>query len=725
MGQGRMNETPASQFYISARQTLDGGRPARLKHGDTFAVLDSHGDLLAFEGNPDGLYSQDTRHLSHFEIRLNGARPLRLSSNIADDNAALAADLTNPDFFEGNKLVLPKDTIHLHRLKFVWNEALYERMTIFNYDEEERRIRISATFDCDFADLFEARGQKRAARGARGVELADKNTVAFVYVGLDGKTRKTRLQFTPVPDRIETSYAYYDLNLRPQEKHILFVRVSCAPGAAENWSARDFFKAFADSRRALRRANARPLAVYSSSTLVEDVVTRSMADLTMLMTDTEYGPYPYAGIPWFSTPFGRDGIITALMMLWVDPAIARGVLKLLAATQASDVNDARDAEPGKILHEMRFGEMAALFEVPFGVYYGSVDSTPLFVVLAGEYLRRTGDLDTIRSLWPNIAAALHWIEVYGDRDHDGFVEYQRQGETGLVNQGWKDSNDSIFHASGELAEGPISLCEVQAYVYGAWKEAAYMARHLGMKAERAVYETRAEDIRAHFEHAFWCEEIGTYALALDGRKKKCAVPASNAGHALFSGIADAERAQRVATQLVDTDMFSGWGIRTVGASAARYNPMSYHNGSVWPHDNGLIALGCARYGQKEPVLRIFRALMEASGHMALKRLPELFCGFGRKQRQGPIGYPVACSPQAWAAATPLALLQASLGLSFSFDEREVRFDLPVLPDFVDQLVLKGLSLGPSSVDLLLKRHGRDAALTVLERHGDLTISATH
>ncbi len=720
-----MNEAPASQFYIPARQTLDGGRPSRLKHGDCFAVLDNQGDLLAFEGNPDGLYYRDTRYLSQFEIRLNGARPLRLSSNIADDNAALTADLTNPDFFENGRLVLPKDMIHIHRLKFVWNAALYERITIFNYDEDEHRVRISATFDCDFADLFEARGQKRPAHGVRGVERTRDGTVSFAYAGLDGKTRTTRLQFSPTPDRTEIGFVFYDLMLKPQEKRVFFMRVSCVAGRDEEWSGRDFFKAFAEARRDLRRAGDRPLTIRSSSALVEDVVTRSMDDLAMLMTDTEYGPYPYAGIPWFSTPFGRDGIITALMMLWVDPAVTCGVLKMLAATQAKEVNEVRDAEPGKILHEMRFGEMAALGEVPFGLYYGSVDSTPLFVVLAGEYLRRTGDLDTIRALWPNIQAALAWIETYGDADRDGFVEYRRQRDTGLVNQGWKDSNDSIFHANGDLADGPIALCEVQGYVYGAWKEAAYLARRLGLKPYADKFIARAEDLRAHFEQAFWCEDIGTYALALDGRKRKCAVPASNAGHTLFSGIADVERAQRVAARLMDNDMFSGWGIRTVGSSTARYNPMSYHNGSVWPHDNGLIALGLARYGFKDPVLRLFGALTEAAGNIDLKRLPELFCGFGRKQRQGPIGYPVACSPQAWAAATPLALIQASLGLSFDYDEREVKFDLPVLPDFVDRLTLTNLTLGSSSVDLMLTRHGKDAALTVLERRGDLTITTTH
>jgi glycogen debranching enzyme len=720
-----MNEALASQFYITARATLDGGRPSRLKHGDTFAVLDTQGDLIAFEGNPDGLYHRDTRHLSNFEIRINGARPLRLSANIASDNAALTADLTNPDFFEGDRLVLSKDTIHLHRLKFVWQGALYERIAVFNYDEEEQRVRISATFDCDFADLFEARGQRRAARGIRSAQVINRGDVDFSYIGLDGEERRTRLQFTPEPDGIETSFAYYDMWIRPNEKRVFFIRIACGPAITDEWSIRDFFRAFADARRALRRIQERPARVQSPSALLEDTVNRSLADLSMLITETEQGPYPYAGIPWFSTPFGRDGIITALMALWIDPSIARGVLKLLAATQATETDAFRDSEPGKILHEMRFGEMAALREVPFGLYYGSVDSTPLFVLLAGEYLRSTGDIDTIRGLWTNIKAALDWIAHYGDVDGDGFVEYHRQRDTGLVNQGWKDSVDSVFHANGELAEGPIALCEVQAYVYGAWKEASYMAHRLGYRSDWGKYDLRAEEIRARFEESFWCEKLGTYALALDGKKRKCEVPTSNPGHALYTGIADSERAARVAKQLLEPDMFSGWGIRTVGSSAARYNPMSYHNGSIWPHDNGLIALGLARYDMKEQVLKLFRGMFEAAGHIELRRLPELFCGFGRKQREGPIGYPVACSPQAWAAAAPLALIQASLGLVLNHDEREIRFNLPVLPEFVDRLYIKGLALGAANADILLTRHGNDAAITVVNRTDGIRIIETH
>jgi glycogen debranching enzyme len=369
--------------------------------------------------------------------------------------------------------------------------------------------------------------------------------------------------------------------------------------------------------------------------------------------------------------------------------------------------------------------MANLREVPFGRYYGSVDSTPLFVLLLGEYFVRTGDLDTVRALWPNVEAALRWIDTYGDRDGDGFVEYYRQTKEGLANQGWKDSHDAIFHSDGSTAEGPIALCEVQAYVYGAKRHAALLAGALGFHAHAARLQAQAISLRHEFENKFWCEELNVYALALDGAKQPCRVVSSNAGQVLLTGIASPDRAQRIADTLLAPGIFSGWGIRTVANSAARYNPMSYHNGSVWPHDNGLIAMGMARYGQKRAASQVFAALFDAASYMDLRRLPELFCGFVRRQRNAPTQYPVACAPQAWASATTLCLLQATLGLELFDGSREVAFYRPVLPHFIDHVHLRNLRLSGGSVDVLLHRHGNDVAATVTRRDGDVVVVVRH
>jgi glycogen debranching enzyme len=719
-----VDDTSAPQYAISATANLQERRTCTLKHGDTFAVFDQRGDIGGEPGNSEGLYHRDTRILSQFQLLLEEARPLLLSSMTQDDNAVFSADLSNPDLLADGQIALRREQIHLHRLKFVWDGTCYERVLARNFSNAPLGVRLTFRFAADFADLFEVRGERRKAHGESFATLESGHAVVLRYVGLDQIERATRLAFEPAPTTLTTARAAYEVRLKPGETRRIFLRYGVADGSVE-WTGRGFYRQMRAARHALRVSSARAASVDSSNSVFNEIVRRSVSDLYMLITDTPSGSYPYAGTPWFSTPFGRDGIITALMTLWIDPNIAKGVLHFLAATQATAIEPVRDAEPGKILHEMRYGEMANLREVPFGRYYGSVDATPLFVLLLGEYFVRTGDLDTVRALWPNAEAALRWIDAYGDRDGDGFVEYYRQTNEGLANQGWKDSHDAVFHSDGRTAEGPIALCEVQAYVYGAKRHGALLAGALGHHGAAATLQAQAVSLRRQFEDKFWCEELSAYALALDGAKQPCRVVSSNSGQVLLTGIASAERARRITETLLSAPMFSGWGIRTVALSAARYNPMSYHNGSVWPHDNGLIAMGMARYGQKQAAAQVFGALFDAASYMDLRRLPELFCGFARRQHNAPTQYPVACSPQAWASATTLCLLQATLGLELFDGSREVAFYRPMLPAFIDHVHLRNLRLRAGSVDVLLHRHGNNVAATVTRRDGDVVVVVRH
>src|SRR5580692_2904018 len=708
-----------SPFYIP--MTGPAARPRRsLKHDDTFIVLDSHGDIGASAGGPDGLFNADTRYLARLELVLDDVQPLLLGSNMRDDNSALTVDLTNPDVYRNGRIVLQKDILHIVRTVFLWRGTAYQRIGLQNHGETPASFDLTLLFDNDFADLFEVRGEKRPRRGVGSSKLLGPADVALDYKGLDGKSRSTTLHFDPPPTRLSVNSATYHFELGPQQISSLFIAVSCDKPATDKPAL--FFRGLLAHRREMRRSTKGATSIETSNNIFNEVLCQSMADLNMLMTDTPQGRYPYAGIPWYSTTFGRDGIITALQMLWIDPRVARGVLKRLASYQARAVDPLADAEPGKILHEMRGGEMAALREVPFAHYYGSVDATPLFVLLAGLYVERTGDEATLAELWPAIEAALGWIEGAGDPDGDGFVEYQRASEQGLANQGWKDSYDAIFHADGRLAEGYIALAEVQGYVFAGKELAARCALRLGKVDLARQLESEAELLAERFEAAFWCEDLGTYALALDGAKQPCRVRTSNAGQLLFTGMVRADRARMVGADLMRPHFFTGWGIRTVARGEARYNPMSYHDGSIWPHDNALITLGLARYGLKHAVDQVFKGLFDAAAYMDLRRLPELFCGFRREKGRGPTLYPVACAPQAWASATPFTLLEAALGLEFDAHRCEIRLRNPRLPAFLNEVVLRELQLGSSSIDLRIRRHGDDVSMEVLRRRGEIQVS---
>ncbi len=718
-----LTAVPAIQFYIPATASLAERRPRTLKHGDMFGLFDPDGDIAEGEASPEGLYFRDTRVLSRLSLAIAGRRPISLSSRVSDDNQLLTVDLTNADIFDRDgRLILPRDVIHLRRTRFLRDGTCFERLRLESFDTVPRELALTIDVAVDFADLFEVRGHRASGHGT-ATARSGPNDMVFSYTARDGLVTEVTLTAAPLPATVAHGRFAWRLDLAPKARRILELRVAVRQddSGAQARIHPPFIAALRTARRKLRRDARRAAAIETSNEVVNEVICRAAADLWMLTAETPHGLYPHAGIPWFSTVFGRDGLITAIETLWMDPELARGVLRYLAATQATVTDPARDAEPGKILHELREGELARLGEVPFGRYYGSVDATPLFVLLGGLYHRRTGDEATMRTIWPAIRAALGWIDRHGDRDADGFVEYEAARKTGLVNQGWKDSGDSVFHADGSLARGPVALAEVQGYVYAAKREAARLALFMGDRALAVALERAAEALRQRFETAFWSDELGCYALALDGDKRPCLVRGSNAGQLLFTGIVPPERAARLVDLLTAPAFFSGWGIRTIAEGEARYNPMSYHNGSIWPHDNALIALGFARAGCGEAVLKVLVGLLDAAATMDLRRLPELYCGFRRRPGTGPTLYPVACAPQAWAAGAVFGALGAALGIMVEADPAAVTLCHPRLPPMVEQVRIRGLRAGEGSVDLLLRRHDEDVAVNVLARQGDVAV----
>jgi glycogen debranching enzyme len=712
------------EYYVRASSALADDRTRVLKYGDTFAVFNRYGDIEALGTSRFGLFHAETRHLSRLALRLNQKQPLLLSSTIREDNAFLSVDLTNVDTNLNGHGELPRGTVHLFRLQFLRGATCYHFVRLLNYGLEPVTISLVLQFDADFADIFEVRGTKRSRRGERLPDHAAKDKVVLAYRGLDDVLRRTCLEFSPHPASLSTREAAFEIDLGPKAEKSVSCTITCERDSAPK-SVDPYHSAFRKLEKEFDRTGIDECVITSSSETFNAWLTRSSADLRMLIDGNPEGPYPYAGVPWFNTVFGRDGIITALECLWMAPRIAEGVLKYLAETQATSEEPERDAEPGKILHEMRRGEMSVLGEVPFARYYGSVDSTPLFVMLAGSYFLRTHNLSFLKEIWPHIKLAIAWIDTYGDRDKDGFVEYEKRSSKGLVQQGWKDSHDSIFHADGRFADPPIALCEVQAYVYAAKRSAALIARAFQETEFAERLEAQAEALRDKFDQVFWCDDLGMYALALDGEKKQCRVRASNAGHALFCQIAKEERANTLATSLMTEQLFSGWGIRTVGSGESRYNPMSYHNGSVWPHDNALIGMGFSFYGFPQKSSEILHALFEVSRDVELQRLPELYCGFHKRPgTSGPTLYPVACAPQAWAAGAVFLLLRACLGMSVRAPERQICFAHPVLPKNLDEVRIQNLRVVDASVDLLMHRNEDGVSVEVLRRRGEIEIVET-
>ena len=703
--------TPEHANVAAARQYV-------LKSGDTFVVNDPNGDIL---GHDDGLFVNDTRVLSQLRLTFGGRAPSLLSGSVSSDNTAFTAHLTNRPLPPLGGAHTPEGVIHVERLRVLCGNVLNDAIALTNYSTEPATVPLSLSFASDFLDMFEVRGSPRDKRGKIAPPCIEDGQVVLGYAGLDNVERTVRIAFSPQPDKLLPDRADYTLKLASEACMSIYLQVTVTTRPLDNTHAAGLADArstpppgvagpgraavraaLVESHRLMRERRRATARVRSSNPLFNAWIDRSFADLGLLTTDLETGPYPYAGIPWFSTPFGRDAVVTSLQTLWVQPSLARGVLRFLAAHQAREDSAFRDASVGKIMHEMRKSEMSATGEVPFALYYGGVDTTPLFIVLAGAYVERTGDVGLIDELWLALELAAQWIARVCDKNPFGLLDYQRGAESGLANQGWKDSHDSVFHADGRIPDGPIALVEVQAYARAAFETMAVFAEQRGASTLAASYKARADALRERVEAMYWMPEAGFYGIALDGHGELCRVLASNAGHLLAFGLASPERGESVARSLESALFHTGWGLRTLAAGQPRFNPMSYHNGSVWPHDTALCARGIARYGHKDVAVRLLQALFEAAVNFDM-RLPELFCGFTRRRGEPPTAYPVACLPQAWAAGSPFMMLEACLGITIDALKEEIRIERPRLPDGIDWLEIDDLRVGTRSVSLTFRR----------------------
>ncbi len=742
---------------IPVARATDLGSVQVLKHGNLYQLTDPFGDI-----HPDsrglGVYHGDTRILSCSVLRIGGERPVLLQGSMGS-NYRGRIQLTNPSADRNPAAkVNPLDdlvgrTIGISRDRLIAGEALEERVRIVSHASRPERISLELELGFDGADIFEVRGYPRKARGVLLPVAVTADRVTFRYDGLDGIRRSTHVAFsqpatevTPVDattDPIDIGAAVrlcWELDLEPGAAATIRWTVWSSQGpmpeAARKATiangAADLAALFPDPPHVTGDEGAAAYHAWERGTTAVDsdhdlfnlVIKRSVADLRLLVNEGP-GPdqrYVAAGVPWFATLFGRDAIITAIQSIAFRPQLAVETLTVLAAYQASEIDDWRDAEPGKILHELRGGEMARSGELPHTPYYGSVDSTPLWIILLGIAYDWTGDRALLDRLWPNAMAALDWIDRYGDRDGDGFVEYERRSERGLLNQGWKDSSDAIRDRTGTEAPPPIALAEVQGYVYDAKRRLAGLARARGEDELAIRLDIEADALRTRFDETFWVEDLQTYAIALDRDKRQADAIASNAGQCLWTGIVATNRAPAVIDGLLKPAMFSGWGIRTYASGQPGYNPIGYHTGTVWPHDTSLIAAGMKRYGFDDAANRLVGPILEAAQRFPEYRLPELFCGFDRDDSHIPVPYPVACSPQAWAAGSSFLFLTTMLGLQAHADRGELELRHPHLPDWMGKVTLTNLRIGEASVDLLFHRWRGTTSAEVLRKVGDLAVT---
>ncbi|HAF09976.1 MAG TPA: amylo-alpha-1,6-glucosidase [Chloroflexi bacterium] len=675
-------------------------------------VSEDDGSLPIGATSALGLYYHDTQFLSGFALRINGQPPALLSAN-TEQNYVGAFQLANRRATLDDGAILPSQSLSVRRTRFLV-DGLRERVGILNCNPGRVRLRIELEFDASFRDMFAVRGYRGLPTTVEVTPVeAIPNGIRFERLGRDGVRRTTDVTMRPAPDQVEGRTFVLERELAPQE--IVTYELAIVPredGSGVAPAPRDFDEAL-DALNARYRRFMRTCADYSTSSesLDDELILRSALDLRALIDVEDTGLFVTAGIPWYAVPFGRDGLIAAYQTLAWNPDIARGTLRLLARYQGTKVDAFTEEQPGKIFHELRRGELARLGEVPHRPYYGTVDATPLFAMLFAETVKWTGDRAFWRELLPAAERAITWCDTFGDADHDGYIEYGAS-PSDLRNHGWKDSANSLSDPNGEPSALPAALVEAQAYVYAAKRGLADLYALDGEAERAAKLRAEAAALAERFERDFWMENEGCYAQALDGNKKQVPAVTSNAGHALWAGIARPDRARRVVERLMAPDMFSGWGVRTLSSTYPTYNPMSYHNGSVWPHDNSLIAQGFVRYGFRVEANAIIEALMEAGKRFPNARLPELFCGFQRDLRfsSRPADYLVSCIPQAWSAGMVFLCLRSLLGLEPDLERRRIVVD-PALPVWLDRIEVQHLRAYDSLISFRVRRSGRSVTVT--------------
>lgn len=710
------SEREAPVTTTAERYIMSGSRAGRLvaMEGELLLYTNALGHAPGSENSALGLYYRDTRHLSRMELTLGGRQPVVLTSS-ADRGYSATIELANLELRAADGRLVPQASVHVRRTR-VLADRLYELLRVRNYDTQPVDLMLELHFAADFADLFEVRGLRRRHRGRLLPARVTGSTLTFAYEGLDGVVRSTAVTFTDPPTSLRGGTARYRLRLAPGERVLLRFNVSVAPDPPPA-IYEDLTQALGGLRRDHERWAADETDVHTDNEQLNAVLRRAQEDLRMLTMPDQDGRVPLAGVPWFAAPLGRGMLLVALETLLLDLRYARAAVRFLARRQGRTTSAFREEQPGKILHELRRGELANLHTVPHTPYFGAVDTTPLWLLALCELTMWTGDLEGFELMHDAVEAAAGWLDGDGDPDGDGFVEYERRSRAGLLNQGWRDSGDAVVHADGTAARGPIALAEVQGYVYYARRRLAAVYGQLGdvERAERMAQ--RARDLKRRFNERFWMDDEGFFAMALDGEKRQVKTVCSSIGHCLWARIVDDEHVDAVAHRLMAPDMFTGWGVRTVSKQSRVYNPMSFYNGSVWPFDTAIIANGLKKHGYAQESNRLALGLLEAALAHEYDRLPELFCGFSRQSSPRPVSFPMACWPHAAASGALFLILQSMLGIYAQAEENVVYVHNPVLPRWVGEVGLRNLQIGRTTMDLLFRRSGSQTSFSVRDKRG--------